>query len=505
MRTVGNHLVIAGGPVRGVLYGVYGLLEDHLGCRWFTPDCSRIPKKSRLTLGPVDERRIPAFEYREVCALACFDADWCARNRLNSFLARLDEPRGGKIVFGNGLFVHSFAQLVAPEDYFADHPEYFAMVHGERMKEYREQPPQLCCTNPEVIAICVDKIRDAMRAQPDATVFSVSQNDSFEDGYCECPECRALAEREGSQLAPILQLVNRVAEAVEKDFPDKIVETLAYQWSQRPPKEMRPRPNVVVRLCTSNCCFLHPLATCTGEYNLAFRTNLENWSKICPRLWVWDYTTDFAHYLLPFPNLRTLAPNVRFFAAHNVKGLYEEGPGGSEDTEFQGLRCYLLAKLLWNPQCDAEAVMRDFLEGYYGKASKPIREYIDLLHRPVEQEDIHVNGMAGPESPHLKDDMLLAADKLWERAESMAADNEEILHRVRIGRMSVDYAIVERARLEASGDLPANEALAKLARDRFLPFMESLDSSNLTRLAEPDVLDREAYGAGLARDLKIAE
>ena len=44
IRTVGNHLVIAGGDLRGNMYGVYGLLEDHLGCRWFTPSVSRNTK-----------------------------------------------------------------------------------------------------------------------------------------------------------------------------------------------------------------------------------------------------------------------------------------------------------------------------------------------------------------------------------------------------------------------------------------------------------------------------
>ena len=52
IRTVGDHLVIAGGPVRGAMYGVYGLLEDHLGCRWFAPGVSRIPKSSAAGYWP---------------------------------------------------------------------------------------------------------------------------------------------------------------------------------------------------------------------------------------------------------------------------------------------------------------------------------------------------------------------------------------------------------------------------------------------------------------------
>ena len=64
IRTVGDHLVIAGGPVHGAMYGVYGLLEDHLGCRWFAPGVSRIPKRPRLAIGPIDDRQIPALESR---------------------------------------------------------------------------------------------------------------------------------------------------------------------------------------------------------------------------------------------------------------------------------------------------------------------------------------------------------------------------------------------------------------------------------------------------------
>ena len=191
---------------------------------------------------------------------------------------------------------------------------------------------QLCCTNPDVIRICTEAIREAMRQQPETTVFSVSQNDC--DNHCECPNCQALAKREDSQMAPVLQLVNRVAEAVEKEFPDKIVETLAYQWTRHPPKHMRPRPNVIIRLCSIECCFSHPLATCDSGANRGFRADIEAWAKVAPRLWVWDYTTDFANYLLPFPNQRVLGPNIRFFVAHNVKGIFEEDTDDTADSEL---------------------------------------------------------------------------------------------------------------------------------------------------------------------------
>jgi len=99
IRTVGQHVVIVGGALRGNMYGVYGFLEDHLGCRWFAPGVSRIPKTTRLAVGPIDDRQMPALEYREPYVHDCFDADWCVRNRMNSSIARLDERHGGKIAF----------------------------------------------------------------------------------------------------------------------------------------------------------------------------------------------------------------------------------------------------------------------------------------------------------------------------------------------------------------------------------------------------------------------
>jgi hypothetical protein len=497
IRTVGQRLAIAGGPLRGNMYGVFGFLEDHLGCRWFAPGVSRIPKSARLAVGPIDDRQAPALEYREPLVEDCLDGDWCARNRMNSSNARLAEKHGGKLAFADGFFVHTFNRLVPPEMYFAKHPEYFSLVHGRRQKGRS----QLCCTNPDVIRLCTEAIRQAMRRQPAATVFSVSQNDCF--GYCECPVCQALAKREAAQIAPVLQLVNRVAEGVEKEFPDKIVETLAYEWSRRAPKSMRPRRNVVVRLCSIECCFSHPLETCDSKASRAFRADLAAWSQVAPRLWVWDYATDFKHYLLPFPNQRVRGPNIRFYAAQHVTGILEQDTYNTPQGELSELGGYITAKCLWNPNYDPRRAMDEFLEGYYGRAAAPIRAYIDLLHDRVESEHIHVDIRAECGSPYLPDELLLKANLLWRQAAGLVAAEPAMLRRVRLSRMSVDYAILERARLESPQRLPINAPLLALARQRFAPFFQTLQTSKITRLNEWKLLDKEAYRRKLALSLQI--
>jgi len=491
IRTVGDHLVIAGGSLRGNMYGVYGLLEDHLGCRWFAPGVSRIPKQQRLAVGPIDDRQVPVLEYREPFTFDCFDGDWCARNRVNSSSGRLEAKHGGKVRFGGG-FVHTFNNLVPPDKYFAEHPEYFSLVDGKRLKDRS----QLCCTNEEVIRLCTEGIRQAMKDQPDAFVFSVSQNDWY--NQCQCDNCQALANQEDSQIAPVLHLVNRVAAAVEREFPNQFVETLAYQWTRKAPKSMRPRPNVIVRLCSIECCFSHPLESCDSEANRKFCEDAAAWAKVANRLWVWDYVTDFHNYLLPFPNQRIRNDNIRFFVRHNVKGIFEQDTYDTPHSELAQLGGYLTAKFLWNPDYDEQTALSEFLAGYYGQAAGPIRAYIDMLHDRAEQENVHVNIWAGPESRHLTDELLLKADQLWQQAETLAADDPEVLKRVKLSRMSVDYAILERARLRT-----ASAELKTLAAARFKPFFEVLGPSGLTRLREGSPLNVGEYRQRLAEALRL--
>lgn len=492
LKTVGKRLVIAGGEPRGTLYGVYGLLEDHLGCRWFTPDCSRIPHYDRLLVGPLDETVIPVLEYREPYTYDCFDGDWCARNRVNSSSGRLGPQHGGKVRFGSGFFVHTFNRLVPPEKYFDEHPEYFSLVNGKRLKDHS----QLCCTNEDVVRIVTEEILRAMEQDPEAFVFSVSQNDWH--NYCQCDKCQALAQAEDSQIAPVLQMVNRVAEAVAQRFPDKAVETLAYQWTRKPPKTMRPRANVIVRLCSIECCFSHPLATCDLPANRAFVEDLQGWAKIGNRLWVWDYVTDFRHYFLPFPNQRVRNDNIKLFVANNVTGIFEQDTYNTPNSELAALGGYMTAKFLWNPNYDENLAMSEFLEGYYAAAAPLIRKYIDLLHDRVEKENIHCSIWIPPSHPHLTDELLVQADQLWQSAEEAVAGDATLLQRVKIGRMSVDYAILERART-APDKLP----LGPLAKKRFQPFIDMIQPAGITRLNEWSPLNLDDYRSKLAAALGI--
>lgn len=85
--------------------------------------------------------------------------------------------------------------------------------------------------------------------------MSVAQNDWY--NACECENCRATDEHEGSHRGTLLYFVNQIAAVVARKYPDVKIDTLAYQHTRRPPKYIRSASNVIVRLCSIECCFSH--------------------------------------------------------------------------------------------------------------------------------------------------------------------------------------------------------------------------------------------------------
>ena len=430
IESVGEHLLLAGDRPRGTLYAVYTFLEDVVGCRWWSSKVSAIPQRPELTVPEQHVRYIPPLEYRETFWADAFDGDWAARNKSNGNSERLEEKHGGKIRYGGPFFVHTFAGLVSPETYFKEHPEYFSEVNGKRLDGYA----QVCVTNEAVKKLITDKVLAHLRDDPHAQIISVSQNDC--DNHCLCAACKKLEEEEGSPAGPLLHLVNYVAAEVGKQYPHVAIDTLAYQYTRKPPRHVKPLPNVIIRLCSIECDFSRPL---TAPSNQQFADDIRGWSKLCQRMYIWDYTTNFAHYIQPHPNLRVLGPNVRFFVEHGVRGIFEQGGYNSLGAEFAELKAWVLAKLLWNPQLDDQALVREFVHGYYGSAAAPILEYIQLIHDEAESKKTYLTCFSSARAEFLNLAMLAKAERLLDQAEAAVKDAPAMLPRVQLARLPLRY------------------------------------------------------------------
>ena len=432
----GDDLVLTGGPGRGVVNAVYALLEEDLGCRFYTNDSIVLPKNKTLTITPVPRTFTPKLILRDPFYKASFDPVWSLRNRTQSPDAAVPEDHGGHVDYG-GLFVHTHAALLPPDKYAHDHPDYFF-----KNAAGQHSAAQLCPTRPETIRIVTENVLKALKDKPHTEIVSVSKNDNAGDQICHCDRCLKLrADEGGTDMANQLFLVNQVAEAVEKEHPNVLVDTLAYLETIKPPRTIRPRKNVVVRICNDTVgAWARPF---TPARQLPVAQIMKDWAAVHDRFSIWDYNVNFSHFLAPMPNMDVIADNIRFWVENNAVGVMTQG-GYQSTSERDELRSWVIAKLMWDPTRDVDALVDDFVTGHYGAAAPMLKEYETLLATSrKEHESVAQNPPGGIRYPmdiaFLSKDFLAKATDIFDRAKQAAGKDETLLHRVERAELPILY------------------------------------------------------------------
>lgn len=434
----GRRLLLVGGKTRGIINAVYALLEEDLGCRWYDRWSARIPRHRTLRFSPVVRSFVPPLFLRDPFYHDAFDGTWSLRNRTNAPSGGVPEEWGGHVDY-DGLFVHTFNTLVPPGEYWEKHPEYFMLgASGKR------SPQQLCLTNPEVLKIATANLLKILERSPNTEIVEVSPNDGGQ--HCLCPACKALDDANGSPSGTLITFCNAIAEAVEKVRPEVMVSTLAYLDTVDAPKIVRPRHNVIVRLCNDLHSWRYPF-TCftddTGPESKRYREAIVAWSKVADHLSIWDYFVNFSHYSGPMPNMDVLQPTVDFYVAHKVKGIMMQAAYQGFGAEFAPLRCWVMAKVLWDPSLKVPDLVEDFINGYYGRAASEVRAYYDLCYRT---KAAHMDTMAKPkggirypmDSPFLSKAFCDEATRLLEQAQAEYAGGD-MRRRVDLVKLPILY------------------------------------------------------------------
>lgn len=446
-----EQVLINGSHARGVLYGVYTFLEDFLKCRWYSAKVSNIPFSGTTKINSGQYQYKSPVNWREVYYCELSDPFIAGVLKLNGNAGEVKEvaphrfASNGEQHVGWGYWCHSLYTMV-PSSLYDSCPQYFSEVDGKRIAPMgKEGGTQLCLTNPDVLKLAVEKLKEDMNkpktglpvwADSMANYWSVSQMDG--NGYCTCAKCKELDEYNGSPSGSILNFVNKVA----AHFPEKKIATLAYIYSRKAPKYVKPASNVAIQLCaieTARDGINYPIATST--VHSAFRTDMLEWGKICRDIVVWDYVIQFQNLISPFPNFSVMQDNIQFYVKNNATGIFCQG-NREKGGEFAELRGYLLSKLLWNPDCDFEAVMVDFLNGYYGAAGPYLHKYIKMMETELKKSGLKLSMDGEPESHrtgYLSENCVKQYNKLFDKAEECTKNQPEVLSRVRKERMGLMY------------------------------------------------------------------
>ena len=507
IRTVGSHLVIAGGPPRGTINGMYGLLMDHLGCRFLTPASSRIPKQSTIKLGDLRDRQKPAFKWRSTSPPMHWDAGWTVRNRLNecktwgggkSMMMLMSDPRAETL--GNYYSAHALSYI--PASLFDEHPEYHAEIDGKRVCHPNSNQRAYCVTNPGFVQYMADQFkRRAAGYRGKPVRMGLGHTDSANNCRCEvCQESNARLGLPGTYM----QFNNQIAELVCKEYPNVTIGTLAYGMTFAP-TSVKMHPNIMVTWCPISADYLYGFDQGGPNQDRDLVGQLRKWLDNTSQLGVWYY-----HYqsdtLMPHPRLFASQYNFALFEKLGLDGVYVETGGNNihdnpapdgdklvrayDDPRYgyftfawslTHIKSYIACRLMWDPDYDVAKGIREFCETYYGAAGKDLAEYVLL----VEAKDSYAKTigstfrsypgvhLSASFSPMLKWPIVQKMDNLFDEAQKKIAADPTLLRRVQMARLSVQLAILCFA--------DPDDPLRTKAFDGFFPLLEELGYKHLAR------------------------
>lgn len=457
IESVSGGVKLSGGSSRGVLYAAYHYLEDVCGVRWWSPREEDVPILETLPLTNLKLLGHPAFAYRCIYSLYARDKGaFAARMRMNddhASLERLSPEYGGKIFFGKPGFVHTFYAYI-PDSCFDQHPEWFSLIDGKRFKGKGSgsDSSQRCLSNLELRKEFKRRLREFI-AQSEAEakelnldaprIYDISQNDG--SNWCECPECQAIVKRENALSGLIVDFINDIARDIAKDHPEILINTLAYNKTEKPPQHIKPEKNVMITLCNMRGNTLVPA---NPETNPEFYNYLVNWGNICQQLRVWDYNINYREYNeLAYPSEYAYQDNLKLYRKMGVTHVFAEfeSPNYSDVREY---KVYLWLKLLENPDQDFNALRKQFAEGYFGKAGALFLQYRDLLKRSAEQTKPYIVFTPTPDDyTHLNLATVTKALQLFDEGEKLLKDDPIRLQRWQDAKLSLNRSLLYRSKI----------------------------------------------------------
>ncbi|HOL67147.1 MAG TPA: DUF4838 domain-containing protein [bacterium] len=272
---------------------------------------------------------------------------------------------------------HTSGYLVPKYLYYDQHPEYFALrTSGQRIpKTTRDSYIHLCLSHPDVVRIATERMLGWIRLQPDKTYFCVTQGDGLD--WCQCENCRAMDVQPGNYSDRLLKFVNKLARAVQAEFPEKILLTAAYCGTDVAPLKEKPERNVWVMYAPYWGLALSEVHPLTHPANAEALSQLNGWLKVAPEnMAIYDYNMYYC------PSWDAMAEKLKYYAARGIRGVWFCGePMNFRDLFHQVVR----VEMMKDPNQDPEKLKRDFVQASYGPAAPYVMEYLNLVKERLQK------------------------------------------------------------------------------------------------------------------------
>ena len=459
-------LLLSGGLPNGVLYATGEFLEKALGCRFLEFDVEYVPRKQRIVLP--DTLKIagkPFFKGRSIYrGRATGSTEHWVRRKLNGGIYAGPEY-GWYDRSVDNLNAHTY--YLYSKKFPKDKIQEFGSLHvnGKRLHAIRGNGPgQLCMSNLElrdfvfketVNRIETERARLKKQKRPFSKVIDISANDT--NHKCVCKPCMALAEKHGGYSGAMLEFTNDIAARLEKRYPEMLVQTFAYEYTEAAPTKnlIKPRKNVMIHLAQLGGEYYSVTKTMRDSLRRLDHPNnrlalkeFKEWARYGTPLKMWDYWVLYDQKCsFPYVMVPALAHNIRTYARNNVCRIFGEseiimGKNLLVMRNFLELTHYLAAKLMVDPFQDEQAIIRDFMKHYYGPAGKTMEKLLRHIEDGMKQEKGNI-GKTGVGSSYLTKIFFDKAEQLFAEAEKAAGNNKDLLARIGQERIPFDCAMLE--------------------------------------------------------------
>ncbi|MBN2296806.1 MAG: DUF4838 domain-containing protein [Pirellulales bacterium] len=429
--------IVAGGSRSGTLYGVYDMLH-RLGCRWFAlggkneqiPDAKWNPRFNVSEKPSFDTRGFYIFEKRGNKNIWL----WMARNRLNEWSVKVDNP---PLLHKLGILLtcgsHDAQQLfLGPESrypynhakfdkdqdkpadpypisdeyqgdanadgklsYFEAHPEWYALVNGKRIPGIGGRDgmfgTNFCTSNQHA---CDEFMKNYVDAMVDG-IYRGAKIVNFwtldVGKWCSCQKCKALGEPTDRNLL----LVHRLDREIKKEqadgrLPYSIqIRFLAYADVIDPPT--RPLPaDFDYKTCIATFypirrSYVFNFDSSISPSNSVYRRQLEGWMTDPDRhyrgqLEIGEYYNVSRFKCLPIVFMHTMENDIPYYYSVGARHFqYMHVTTGNWGNK--ALTNYQMARQLWEVKADCEVLWEDYFSRRYGPLATQMRVFYETLEK----------------------------------------------------------------------------------------------------------------------------
>lgn len=445
VKTIGSDIIIRGNSIVGTCFAIYDFLENQCGCRWYDQWNKKIPKKDTLVIKDVNMQRAPSFIFRRIFTQA---RNWVGGDPQSAIRLKATYNSIPNPVMGRPTDVHSWYLYTKnwPKEklyLLSKNP------NGRRNAQKGQLGPMTCATHPEAVALFKKQLRkfielDRAGSRKYGYVAPVLYNISINDCtsyFCYCDSCQKVVKEHG-ESGLLLYFINMLAKDIAKDYPEVIIHTCAYSFTAPPPKTaIKADPNVAVELAHNVGNYY---STIEDDKKGGFAEQLKDWAKRTNMLGIWDYWIFYWDvFPAPYHNVHQIKKDLEFYHKNGVRTLRIESEA-ADTSNFFALKYWLGYKLMDNINQDADALIAEFLNDYYGPAAPEIKEYMDYVAKRQQGHFVQVfKSKFNPDSrPWLDKEFYKTTQAIFDRAEAKCPKGSMYLINVHRERIPVDASML---------------------------------------------------------------